>query len=151
MLSSSLEEYLITIYEINEKEEEIKCNEVAKALNVPLKKAIQAIQRMHYQKYVVYSPYQPLVITEKGKKEAKYLLSRNQLIDEFLEILQITENIETEKESMRQYLSYQTLESIEKFVLFNRQYPEVVNRYKIFLKRKPRTRIIEDMPEEDQI
>lgn len=151
MLSSSLEEYLITIYEINEKEEEIKCNEVAKVLNVPLKKAIQAIQRMHYQKYVVYSPYQPLVITEKGKKEAKYLLSRNQLIDEFLDILQITENIETEKESMRQYLSYQTLEAIEKFVLFNRQYPEVVNRYKIFLKRKPRTRIIEDMPEEDQI
>lgn len=142
MLSSSLEEYLITIYQMSDKGEELKCNEVAKSLNVSLKKAIQAIQRMHYQKYVVYSPYQPLAITDKGKEEAKYLISRNELIDEFLGVLQLTENIEGERDAMRQYLSHETLEAIERFVLFIRQYPEVINRYKLFMKRKPKTRIL---------
>ncbi|MEG0013259.1 MAG: metal-dependent transcriptional regulator [Cellulosilyticaceae bacterium] len=150
MLSSSLEEYLITIYQMANKGEELKCNEVSKALNVPLKKTIQAIQRMHYQKYVVYSPYQPLTITDKGKETAKYLLSRNDLIDEFLDILQITENVETEASAMRQYLSHETLEGIEKFVLFIRQYPEVTNRYKLFMKRN-RTKILEEAPNEEEI
>lgn len=150
MLSYSLEEYLITIYQMAEKGEELKCNEVARVLNVPLKKTIQAIQRMHYQKYVVYSPYQPLSITDKGKEEAKYLISRNQLIDEFLGILQVTENVENEREAMRQYLSQDTLESIEKFVLFIRQYPEVLNRYKIYAKRKPKTRLISLVSEEEE-
>lgn len=150
MLSSSLEEYLITIYQMANQGEELKCSEVSKVLNVPLKKTIQAIQRMHYQKYVVYSPYQPLAITDKGKETAKYLLSRNDLIDEFLDILQITENLESETTAMRQYLSYETLEAIEKFVLFIRQYPEVTSRYKLFIKRN-RTKILEKAPSEEPI
>lgn len=150
MLSSSLEEYLIVIYKMAMEGEELKSNEISKALGVPLKKTIQALQRMHYQKYVGYLPYQPLTITEKGKEMAKFLISRNQLIEEFLGMLEISENFVTEKETMQQYLSHEMLEAIEKFVLFMHQYPEVLNRYKIFAKRKTRNKILETVSEQDE-
>lgn len=147
MLSSSLEEFLIVVYKMALEGSELKSTDIAKQVNVPLQKAIQAIQRLHYQKYLVYSPYQPLVITDRGKEMANFLIARNNLVEEFLEILQINNNRESEKEAMLQYLSKDTLEVIEKFVLFNRQYPEVLNRYKIFLKRKPKVRLLPEVTE----
>ena len=149
MLSSSLEKYLMIIFEMAMKDEEVKCSEISKALNVPLKKTIQALQRMHYQKYVVYLAYQPLTITEKGKEMARFLISRDALVKEFISILQLPEETEEEKEMMRQYLSYDTLESMERFVAFIHQYPEVTNRYQLFCKRKLKTRLLEPLPEED--
>lgn len=149
MLSSSLEKYLILIYEMSVKEEELKCSELAKSLNVPLKKVIQALQRMHFQKYITYIAYQPLVITEKGQQMARYLISRDALIEEFLALLQINVD-EEEKEAMKQYLSYEALTGIEQFVAFIRQYPEITNRYKIYTKRKSRAAILEPLPEDDE-
>lgn len=149
VLSSSLEKYLIAIYKLAEKEEEIKSSELAKSLNVPLKKTIQALQRMHYQKYIVYLAYQPLTITDKGKEMARFLISRDALIEEFISILQLPESSEEDKETLKQYLSFETLESIERFVAFIHQYPEVTNRYKLFCKRKLKTRLLEPIPEEE--
>lgn len=131
------------------RDEEIKCSELAKAVNVPLKKAIQALQRMHYQKYIVYLAYQPLTITEKGKEMARFLISRDALMEEFISLLQLPDRTEEEKDTIKQYLSPETLECIERFVAFNRQYPEVMNRYKLFCKRKLKNRLLETPPEED--
>lgn len=147
VLSSSLEQYLIHIYEMSEQNAEIKSSELTSTLNMPLKKTIQALQRMHYQKYIVYLAYQPITITDKGKELAKYLLSRNKLIDEFLDLLQITEHKEEEREAMKQYLSQDSLECIDCFVCFIKQYPDFQNRYKLFHRRKMRTKILEDLPE----
>ncbi|MGL4343950.1 MAG: metal-dependent transcriptional regulator [Cellulosilyticaceae bacterium] len=151
MLSSSLETYLVAMYNMTNEGTELKSSEITRALNVPLKKTIQALQRLHYQKYVVYTPYQPLSITEKGIAMAKYLAARNLVIDEFLDILQIMENRETEKEAMQQYLSQETLQAIERFVIFTKQYPEIVVRYKLFAKRKPKVRLLEELPPEDSL
>lgn len=150
MLSSSLEQYLIHIYEMTRQGTEIKSGELTSELNMPLKKTIQALQRMHYQKYIVYLAYQPITITDKGKEMARYLVSRNELIDEFLELLQITEHKQEESEAMKQYLSKESLECIDRFVCFVKQYPEITNRYKLYSKRKMRTKILELAPEEEE-
>lgn len=147
MLSSSLEKYLILIYELSMKEEEMKCSELARTLNVPLKKVIQALQRMHYQKYISYTAYQPLTITEKGQQMARFLISRDALIEEFLALIQMNMD-EEEKDTMKQYLSYEALKAIEQFVAFVRQYPEITNRYKLYLKRNQGESILEPLPNE---
>ena len=126
MLSSSLEKYLVCIYKHLEKSNELKISDLAREMNQPLQKTIQALQRMHYQKQIVYSTYQPLRMTEQGKKMAQYLIARDELISEFLKILHIDENAEAEKEAMAQYLSHDSLAKIERFVLFNRKYPETL-------------------------
>lgn len=150
MLSSSLEKYLLCIYKMLQENKELKSMEIAKQMNQPLQKAIQALQRMHYQKQIVYSPYQPLKLTEDGKIMAEYLLARNDLIDAFLEILHIEEHKELEKEAMQQYLSYESLATIEKFVIFHRQYPEITARYEMLLKREPKTRLLPPLPEHEK-
>lgn len=146
MLSSSLEKYLIYIYEQLENSKELKISEVAKEMNQPLQKTIQALQRMHYQKQIIYSAYQPLKMTAQGKKMAEYLIARNELIDEFLSILHIEQNKETEKEAMSQYLSYESLEKIERFVIFNRQYPEISERFELLLQMQFKERLLPPIP-----
>ncbi|MBP3886539.1 MAG: hypothetical protein J6F30_02620 [Cellulosilyticum sp.] len=133
MLSSSLEKYLICLYNNLEQHSEFKISELAKEMNQPLQKTIQALQRMHYQKQIIYSTYQPLRMTEQGKKMAEYLIARDALIDEFLKLMHIEENAEAEKEAMAQYLSHDSLMKIERFVLFNRQYPEIAERFELIL------------------
>lgn len=151
MLSSSLEEFLITIYKMSEERTELKSTEVARTIDAPLQKTIQALQRMHYQKYIIYSPYQPLIITDKGKEMSRYLIARNNLLEEFLDILQIGQNKEAEKEAIRQCLSYESLEALESFVLFVRQYPEITKRLKLFSKVKPHVKLLPPIPSSEKI
>lgn len=150
MLSASLEKYLLCIYERINGDKELKSTEIAREMNQPLQKAVQALQRLHYQKYITYSAYQPLRLTEQGKQVAQYLIARNKLIDEFLDILHIEQNKETEKEAMQQYLSYESLKTIEKFVIFNKQYPEIEQRYEMILKREPITYLLPELPSGDK-
>ena len=65
---------------------------------------------------------------------------------EFLDILHIEQNKETEKEAMQQYLSYESLKTIEKFVIFNKQYPEIGTRYEMILKREPIAYLLPEFP-----
>ncbi len=146
MLSSSLEKCLVCTYQMLESDRELKISDLAKQMNQPLQKTIQALQRMHYQKHVVYSPYQPLKLTEQGKSTAEYLIARDALIDEFLSFLRIEKNFMTEKEAMSQYLSYESLEQIEKFVIFNRQYPEIAERFSLLLKMTPQHTLLPPLP-----
>ncbi len=147
MLSSSLEDYLEIICRVQEEKGEVKSLEIAQDLKVPLSRVVQAIQRLHYQKYLVYSPYRPLEITEKGKQMGNYLMARKSLIKEFLEFLEIKENFDSELEAMGQYLSVPSLEVIEKFILFTRHYPEVGQRYKLFSKKPPKETLLPKLPE----
>lgn len=147
MLSSSLESYLEIIYKMERDEKEIKALEIAQELSVPLSRVVQAIQRLHYQKYLTYSPYKPIELTERGNQTGEYLIARNGLIQEFLEILNIGENLESELEAMKQYLSVDSLRTIEKFVLFIRQYPEVTQRYKLFSKKGSKEVLLPELPE----
>lgn len=147
MLSSSLESYLEVIYRMEKQEKEIKALEIAQELNVPLSRVVQAIQRLHYQKYLTYSPYKPIEMAQKGIQMGEYLIARNKLIREFLGILDIGENLENELEAMKQYLSVDSLKTIEKFILFIRQYPEVTQRYKLFAKKAPKEVLLPELPE----
>lgn len=151
MLSSSLEKYLVAIYEMMETNKELKISELAKHMNQSLQKTIQALQRMHYQKQVIYSPYQPLKLTEEGKKMAEYLIARDALIDEFLSLLHIEKNAAAEREAMAQYLSYDSLEKIEKFVMFNRQYPEIAKRFELLLQIPPKNTLLPPLPVKEGI
>lgn len=150
MLSSSLEKYLICLYQMLEANKDIKISDLSKKMNQPLQKTIQALQRMHYQKYVVYSTYQPLKMTEQGRKMAKYLIARNTLIDEFFNLLCITKNKEAEKEAAAQYLSYDSLINIERFILFNKTYPEIFERFKLALSMDEEKSILPPIPEEEK-
>lgn len=146
MLSSSLEKYLTCIYRHLENNSEVRVSDLAREMNQPLQKTIQALQRMHYQKQIIYSTYQPLRMTEQGKSMAKYLMARDLLIDEFFTLLHMDANNEAEKEAMAQYLSHENLMKIERFVLFNRKYPEIAERFELLLQISLEETILPQLP-----
>ncbi len=150
MLASNLEVYVVEVYKATQNGEEITCSDLAKRLGLPIRTAIQSVQRIHYQKYLNYTTYQPIKITPKGEKLAKYIISKDLLIDSFLDILQINQNSELEKETMAQCLNHDMLERIEQFVLFVNQHPEIINRYKLYLEHQQKNRILEPVPVEDR-
>ena len=129
MLSSSLEKYLIGIYEMLEEDKELKISDLAKRMNQPLQKVIR--------------------MAERGRKTAEYLIARNALIDEFFGILRIEKNADLEKEAMVQYLSRESLEKIERFVLFNRKYPEISERFNLLLQMVPQDRLLPPIPNDE--
>ncbi|ONI42765.1 hypothetical protein AN396_13275 [Candidatus Epulonipiscium fishelsonii] len=133
MLSSTLEHYLLVIYVSKLNQEEITCRDIAKKLNQPIKQVMQAVQRLHYQKYIDYSTYQPIEINDNGIRFANYLITRDRIVEQFLIILDITENMQMEKETICQYLSQDTLMKMEQFVLFAISNPQFVREYKLFL------------------
>ncbi len=150
MLSSSLEKYIVCMYRMLETNTEIKISDIAKKMNQPLQKTIQALQRMHYQKQIIYSSYQPLKLTEDGKKMAEYLIARDKLIEEFLKCLHIDVNFEQEKEVMCQYLSHSSLVQIEKFVTFCNQYPEISERFSLYVKMMPENTMLPPIQNSDK-
>ena len=122
MLSSSLEKCLVCMYQMLESDKELKISDLAKQMNQPLK------------------------MTEQGKSTAEYLIARDALIDEFLSFLHIEKNFATEKEAMSQYLSYESLEQIEKFMIFNTQYPEIAERFAMLIKMTPKHTLLPPLP-----
>ncbi|OON94130.1 MAG: hypothetical protein ATN32_08440 [Candidatus Epulonipiscium fishelsonii] len=133
MLSSTLEHYLLVIYMAKLNQEEITCRDIAKKLNQPIKQVMQAVQRLHYQKYIDYSTCQPIEINKNGIQFANYLITRDRIVEQFLTVLDITENYQLEKEALCQYLTQETLIKLEKFVLFTSSNPQFVREYKLFL------------------
>ena len=81
---------------------------------------------------------------------AQYLIARDELINEFLKILHINENIEAEKEAMAQYLSHDSLVKIEQFVLFNRKYPEIAERFELLLQLKLEETLLPPLPSNEK-
>ena len=71
------------------------------------------------------------------------------MIDEFFGILRIEKNADIEKEAMVQYLSRESLEKIERFVLFNRKYPEISERFNLLLQMVPQDRLLPPIPNDE--
>ena len=152
MISPSLEDYLESIYKSEISDIEIKPLTISQELDKPLSRVVQAIQRLHYQKYLVYSPYKPIKLTNKGIELGKYIDSRNKLIKDFLELINLSDtNLDNELDAMKQYLSIETLESIEKFLLFNKQYPEINQRYKMVYNKIESGRLLYRIKDENEI
>ncbi len=149
MLSPSLEKYLTAVYLAIQNGEEITCSEIAKKLEVATTKAIQGIQRLHYQKYLNYTTYQPIEMTPKGEQLARHIISKYILIDRFIQILQL-EDMDAERDAMGQLFSDEMLEQLEQFVLFIEQHPEIISRYQVYLGTRQSSRILEPRPSEDR-
>ncbi|OON97328.1 MAG: hypothetical protein ATN31_08300 [Candidatus Epulonipiscioides saccharophilum] len=77
---------------------------------------------------------------------AKYIISKINLVDNLFDFLQITQNIDDNKEVICQYLTQDALKKIEQFVVFINQNPKISEKYKLFLEEERKNYILEDIP-----
>lgn len=82
-ISSSMEDYLETIYLFETKKQQARVVEIAKHLKVKKASVTEALQNLARENLVNYVPYNPITLTEQGKKAAEAILRKHNIVKEF--------------------------------------------------------------------
>lgn len=133
MLTPSLEDYLEEIFRISQGGETIRVTDIAACLKVSLPSVTSALKKLSEGSYIKYRPYRDIILTEKGKDLGKFLVERNSIIQEFLNLIDSRCDVAAEAEAMEHYLSLPTLEAIINFVKFTGENPLWLQEYKRFV------------------
>ena len=84
MESLTEENYIKWIYILAQSGGEVSVSDLAKKLEVKLPTINSMIKKLAAKKIVTYAPYKGIQITEKGKKEALFIIRKHRLAELFL-------------------------------------------------------------------
>ncbi|OYD09849.1 transcriptional regulator MntR [Paludifilum halophilum] len=125
MPTPSMEDYLENIYKLIDTKGYARVSDIAEALEVHPSSVTKMVQKLDQSKYLVYEKYRGLVLTSKGKKIGKRLVDRHTLLEEFLRIIGVSEElIYDDVEGIEHHLSWDSITSIEYLVEYFQKNPE---------------------------
>jgi len=123
-----MEDYLERIYQLIEEKGYARVSDIAEALEVHPSSVTKMIQKLDKDKYLVYERYRGLILTPKGKKMGKRLVDRHALLEEFLRMIGVSEDvIYQDVEGIEHHLSWDSITSIEYLVQFFQYNPQLVS------------------------
>lgn len=137
-LSSSLEDYLETIYNFIQKNEKIRAVDISRELNVSRASVTEALQKLGELDLVNYAKYEHLSLTESGKKYAVEVINKHKLIQNFFEKILgagYDEACETACK-MEHVISEDILERLVAFTEFTDLHPETYKEFDRFYKER---------------
>ena len=119
-LSSSLEDYLEAIYKLEQEHPVARSKDLAQLLGVGKSSVTAALKSLTEKGYIDYSPYQNIVLTDRGRKAARDVLRRHEVLQDFLEsILGVSKDVATESAcKMEHAVAGDVLERLLLFVDF---------------------------------
>lgn len=113
MATPSMEDYLERIYALIEEKGYARVSDIAESLNVHPSSVTKMVQKLDKNKYLVYEKYRGLFLTAKGRKVGKRLVDRHSLLEEFLQIIGVTEDqIYHDVEGIEHHLSWDAITCI---------------------------------------
>ncbi|MDR3587690.1 MAG: iron dependent repressor, metal binding and dimerization domain protein, partial [Desulfosporosinus sp.] len=98
----------------------------------------KALYKLRDESYIKYERYGEIKLTDKGKELGYYLVTRNQLLQEFLALICSKCNFAAEAEAMEHYLSTATIEAIKTLVDFMKANPSWQQAFNDFVDLKSR-------------
>lgn len=132
MLSPSLEDYLEEIYRFSLENNVVRVTDISKKLSVSLPSVSKALQKLNSQGYINYQRYGEIVLTDQGCQKGNYLVKRNQMLQEFLVLIQSQCDIPVETEAIEHYISDSTVQSLHRLVTFFKQNPTCYEAFVLF-------------------
>ncbi|MEA4902603.1 metal-dependent transcriptional regulator [Desulfitobacterium sp.] len=133
MLSPSLEDYLEEIYRFSLSLDTVRVTDISNRLKVALPSVTKALYKLRDQNYINYERYGEIRLTDKGNEYGQYLVTRNQLLQEFLDLICSKCNFAAEAEAMEHYLSAATIDAIRNLVEFMKNNPSFQHAFMDFL------------------
>lgn len=116
-ITESLEDYIEAIYLLSQNNGEAQVRDIAKELKITMPSVVKAIKELSAMELVTHEPYAGVVLTEKGVREARYVLGRHMLLKKFLRRLGIGEEAAEHDACLMEHdLSSETVERIRKLV-----------------------------------
>ena len=135
-LTSSLEDYIRTIYSISLREKVVRVKDISREMKRSMPSVCNALMRLKEYDMVKYEKYSFITITEKGIKAGYEILKRKHCIFEFLvNVLNIDDNKAGEIAcGIEHYLTDDVYEKLSRFLTFyyyeNNSNKDWVFRYK---------------------
>jgi len=133
LLTSSMEDYLEMIYRNTREKSYVRINELAEQLNVRASSATKMVQKLGGYGLIEYKKYGTIELTKAGKDLGKYLLNRHRIIEKFLNMIGITENLLVETELIEHNISANTLQHLDILNHFFLSYPDLLKKYRAFV------------------
>ena len=129
LLSPSAEDYMEMIYRLSSKNGFIRINDLATALNVQPSSVTKMIQKLANLNLVKYEKYCVIILRNRGVKIGKYLLKRHNLIEEFLKLLNISDDLLEETEKIEHTISTNVLYGMIDLINFFNKYPDLAEKF----------------------
>ena len=117
-ISSALEDYLESIYEISKQKTSVRITDIALALKISKPSVNRAVNTLKKQGLVSHEPYGDIILTEKGFELGEAVYHRHTTIKKFLvNVLHIPED-DAEKEAcqIEHNISQNTVEKMKSFM-----------------------------------
>lgn len=116
--TKSQEEYIKTIYILQNIEEEVRITDIANKLNVSKPSVTRSVQNLANKGVLNYKTYGSICLTEEGKILAKNIIKKQDTMTNFLyEILGVDiETTKKEASALKSDLSEDTINKIEDLV-----------------------------------
>ena len=123
-VSETEEDYLKTVYSLSSEKGYATVSDIARALSVKPPSVTDMIKKLGEAGFVIYEPYKPIILSEKGKKVAVEIMKKHFVLKNFLTILGIPEGIAEEDAcGIEHHLHRETTELLTKFVEFVQSAP----------------------------
>jgi DtxR family transcriptional regulator, Mn-dependent transcriptional regulator len=140
-LSSTMEDYLETIYELKQTNGVARVGEIASKLNVKSSSVNSALKYLSDQNLVVHEKYGYVGLTKEGEKTAADVKSKHDILFRFLTEFLMINPKEAEKEAccIEHSISTETFERLTKFFKFlekgfTTEKPKILQLFETYLK-----------------
>lgn len=128
ILSPSAEDYMEMIYRLSNKTGFIRVNDLATALNVQPPSVTRMIKKLASLNLIKYEKYGVIIPKNDGRKLGEYLLKRHNIIEEFLKLLNVNNDLLEETEKIEHTISSNVLYEINDLVHFFHNYPDLITK-----------------------
>jgi DtxR family Mn-dependent transcriptional regulator len=118
-MTPSLEDYLESVYLLVEEKKVARVKDVAEKLGVKKPSVINAVRELESRGFLNHEKYGYIDLTDTGGVKAREILKKHVMLKRFLlELIGVSEeNAEKDACRIEHYLSDETLEKLEKFMV----------------------------------
>ena len=138
-LTISEEDYLEMIYRLCYHKSYTRVTELALHLNVKPSSVSTMVKRLANKNLVKHSEYGIINLSDEGNRVGKILLDRHNSIEQFLQLLEINNNLIEETEKIEHTLNPNTIYKIKQLVAFFNHNSEILESLKDWIKEKNAT------------
>lgn len=113
-ITESMEDYVEMICKIAQDEGFARINDLAVRLNVTPSSASKMVNKLEGAGLAVFPKYGVIQLSEEGKRMGSYLIWRHKTLENFLFLINGSDNETKEVEQIEHFINEQTAQNIEK-------------------------------------
>ncbi|MGI6226718.1 MAG: transcriptional regulator MntR [Peptococcales bacterium] len=130
-LTPSMEDYLEMSYRLSVERGFTRITDLANALNVQPPSASKMVSKLADMDYLIFEKYGIIQLTKIGHELGEYLINRHVIIESFLKIIGVKENVLEQTEKIEHFINDATLKRIEVLIKFFKKNPECLQKLNI--------------------